>query len=128
MTKIQRSVIPAAPGWFVVMVDEDSLRAVVQPVGAWQVVIDSTVSYDDPTVTVEPLVTDGRHGIWALSAPPENVYTGVFGPGQNPLPWAEAFPSWAGGPISAWDMGNWWPSQAPVFAAVDEAEAEAGWG
>ena len=121
MSRIQRSVTPAGPGWFVVMVDND-MRATVQPVGAWQVVIDSTANFDDPTVMVEPLIPDGRHGAGVLSAPPETADAAVFGPGQNPLPWAAGIEEWAGRRITVWDVSNWWPSEAPVFATADEGD------
>lgn len=127
MSKIQRSVIPAPPGWFAVMIDEE-MKATVQPIGAWQVVTDSSASFDDPVVTVEPLIPNGRHGAGVLSAPSDTLNMAVFGPGQNPLPWAAGIEEWGDG-ITAWDVGNWWPSKAPVFAtADDEAAAEEGWG
>lgn len=128
MSKIQRSVIPAHPGWFVVMVDEE-MRATVQPVGAWQVVIDATDSFDDPTVTVEPMIPGGRYGAGVLSAVADSVIGyEVFSPSQNPLPWAESVEEWAGERIAVWDVSNWRPSKSPLFSVDDEAADEEGWG
>ena len=45
----------------------------------------------------------------------------VFGPGQNPLPWAGEIEEWGGERIAEWDVSDWMPSQAPVFATADEA-------
>lgn len=118
MSKIQRSMMPAPPGWFVVMLD-DEMKATVQPVGAWRVVID-TPDGDEPTITCEPLVPHGSQGSGVLSAPTFESALGVFGPGQNPLPWAEKIEEWGGARITVWDVANWWPSQSPVFATPDE--------
>lgn len=105
-----------------VMVDAD-MTATVHPVGAWQVIIDTTASREEPAVTCEPLVPHGYHGSGVLSATwgrASSIGLGVFGPGQNPLLWAEEFETWAGARVTKWDVSNWMPSQSPVFATADE--------
>lgn len=118
MSHIQRSVIPANPGWFVVLIDE-GMTAVCQPVGAWQVVVDATISHDTPVVSVEPMIPGGRFGMDCLSVPEGYRAMAVFGPGQNPLPWAEWVEEVNRQHIAAWDAANWNPGRSPVFATAD---------
>lgn len=102
-----------------VLIDE-GMTAVCQPVGAWQVVVDSTISHDAPAVSVEPMIPSGKYGTDCLSAPEGYRAMAVFGPGQNPLPWAEWIEELDGRRIAAWDVANWMPSKSPVFATAGE--------
>lgn len=116
--------MPAAPGWFLVGVNDDNV-ANVMPIGGW-VVIATVNRWDgviqgEPVFTTLPLIGESAWGdVGSLEPPPAHGFEyQVFAPGENPLAWAEKWEMY-GRKIVSWDVSNWWPSKAPVFATVDE--------
>lgn len=116
------SVIPAAPGWFLVGVRSEGV-ANVMPIGGWVVTVTFDGSTrDEPIITTTPLVGMSAWGdAESLEAPPAHDFEyQVFAPGENPLNWAKQWEEVYGRKITTWDVSNWWPSKAPVFATADE--------
>ena len=116
------SVIPAAPGWFVVAIDEDNV-AYVLPLAAWR--IETCEVQFGPRkgasyVASIPLIGTSVWGdSGSIEEPMERLEYQVFGPGENPLHWAEQWEKGYGRKIAEWNVSNWWPSKSPVFATVD---------
>lgn len=113
------SVIPAAPGWFAVVVDNED-KATVLPIAGWVVTVGHR-EFGDPIILTTPLAGFSAWGdVGSAEAISDDLDYQVFAPGENPLPWAEKWEKQYGRKIASWDVSNWWPSKSPVFATADE--------
>ena len=111
------TVFPAQPGSYVVIIwPQDD--AYVVPIVAWS----SQVVAGD-RVFLTPLVSDCISADGLGGPELMDAYTNCewksFSPGENALHWIALWEGATGRKIKSWDMANWWPSQAPLFATAD---------